>query len=147
MAKKYKHTTARQVGGDDGYCWAVFVHGQERINGLTRPEVTSYRNRFEEEEEQKLAPPPMDDPITHRTIAEEMDRHLEVRMVEGEGESVVRVDFEERETSIWIYSLEDGKKFELDGYISKSLKGKIDRFFAKHFPTLLIDNCLSTSRG
>lgn len=52
--KRYKHTTARQVGGDDGYCWAVFVHGRERINGLTRPEVSYYRDRFEKEEEDKL---------------------------------------------------------------------------------------------
>lgn len=53
--RKYKHTTARQVGGDDGYCWAVFVNGRERVNGLTRREVTYYRERFEREEEARLA--------------------------------------------------------------------------------------------
>lgn len=49
--KKYKYTTARQVGGDDGYCWAVFVNGKERVNGLTRREVAYYRDKFEKEEE------------------------------------------------------------------------------------------------
>ena len=50
MPKKYKYTRARQVGGDDGYCWAVFVNGRERVNGLTRSEVTYYRDLFEKEE-------------------------------------------------------------------------------------------------
>lgn len=51
MGKKYKYTTARQVGGDDGYQWAVFLNGREMVNGLTRPEVNYYRDRFEREEE------------------------------------------------------------------------------------------------
>lgn len=55
MPKKYKYTRARQVGGDDGYCWAVFVNGRERINGLTRPEVSYYRDSFEKEEAAKHA--------------------------------------------------------------------------------------------
>jgi len=53
MAKRYKYTTARQVGGDDGYCWAVFVNGKERINGLTRREVDYYRGKWEKEEQEK----------------------------------------------------------------------------------------------
>lgn len=57
MAKKYKYTTARQVDGDDGYCWAVFVRGKMRVNGLTRREVTYYRERFEREEEAKRKGP------------------------------------------------------------------------------------------
>lgn len=55
--KKYKYTSARQVGGDDGYCWAVFLNGREMVNGLTRPEVNSYRDQFEREEEQRRNPP------------------------------------------------------------------------------------------
>jgi len=53
--KKYKYTTARQVGGDDGYCWAVFVNGRERVNGLTRSEVSYYRDKWEKEESDKAA--------------------------------------------------------------------------------------------
>ena len=53
MAKKYKYTTARQVGGDDGYCWVVFVNGKERVNGLMRREVGYYRDKFEKEESAK----------------------------------------------------------------------------------------------
>ena len=54
MKKRYKFTTVRQVGGDDGYQWAIFVNGVERINGLTRREVSYYRDKFEHEEEEKL---------------------------------------------------------------------------------------------
>jgi hypothetical protein len=53
--KKYKYTTARQVGGDDGYQWAIFVNGKERINGLTRREVPYYRDKWEKEEAAKRA--------------------------------------------------------------------------------------------
>lgn len=48
MKRKYKYTTARQVGGDDGYCWAIFLNGSQVINGLTRREVSYYRDMFEE---------------------------------------------------------------------------------------------------
>ena len=44
---KYKYTTARQVGGDDGYCWAVFLNGRQVVNGLTKREVPHYRDKFE----------------------------------------------------------------------------------------------------
>lgn len=52
MATKYKYTTARQDGGDDGYCWAVFVKGQSQpvVNGLTRREVAYYRDKIEKEQ-------------------------------------------------------------------------------------------------
>ncbi len=55
VRKVYKYTKVRQVGGDDGYCWAVFVNGVERVNGLTRGEVPYYRDRWEREEQQKPA--------------------------------------------------------------------------------------------
>lgn len=53
MTRRYKHTTTRQLGGDDGYCWAVFMKGRRepRVCGLTRREVSYYRDRFEREEE------------------------------------------------------------------------------------------------
>ena len=51
--KKYKYTSARQVGGDDGYCWVVFVNGRARVNGLTRREVYYYRDKLEREEAEK----------------------------------------------------------------------------------------------
>jgi hypothetical protein len=57
MSKKYKYTTARQVGGDDGYCWAVFVNGIMRLNGLTRREVAYWRSVFEQEQAAKGQPP------------------------------------------------------------------------------------------
>lgn len=53
--KRYKHTSAKQVGGDDGYCWTVFVHGVPKVNSLTRREVGYYRDKFECVEEAKLA--------------------------------------------------------------------------------------------
>lgn len=54
MTKKYKFTTAKQVGGDDGYCWTIFVNGKEKINGLTKSEVPYYRDKFEKEEQDKI---------------------------------------------------------------------------------------------
>lgn len=60
MSKKYKYTTMRQVGGDDGYHWAVFVNGRERVNGCTKREASFYRNDFEREEEKKrISVPPI----------------------------------------------------------------------------------------
>jgi len=46
---KYKYTIAKQVGGDDGYQWAVIDKktGHVFINGLTRPEVKYYRDQAE----------------------------------------------------------------------------------------------------
>lgn len=37
--------TAKQEGGDDGYCWAVRVNGALFVNGLTRREVPYYKER------------------------------------------------------------------------------------------------------
>ncbi len=37
-----KRITFRQVGGDDGYQWTVFVDGRTYVNGLTRREVDHY---------------------------------------------------------------------------------------------------------
>lgn len=50
---KYKYTRIKQIGGDDGYCWAVFVNDKERVNGLTRREAEYYRRIFEKEETDK----------------------------------------------------------------------------------------------
>lgn len=55
MASKYKYTTARQWGGDDGYQWAVFVKGDSYpvVCGLTLREVNNYRVKIEREESEK----------------------------------------------------------------------------------------------
>ncbi|RJQ26722.1 hypothetical protein C4577_02940 [Candidatus Parcubacteria bacterium] len=46
-AKLYrKHKiTAKQIGGDDGYCWTVLIDGKEFVNGLTRPECEYYKEK------------------------------------------------------------------------------------------------------
>jgi hypothetical protein len=56
--KKYKHTIAKQVGGDDGYCWAVINKktGRPVVSGLTRREVAYYRERVEKDLESKIKP-------------------------------------------------------------------------------------------
>lgn len=54
--KKFKYTTMRQVGGDDGYQWTVFVNGRMKVNGCTKREAQYYRDRFEKEETEKRAP-------------------------------------------------------------------------------------------
>lgn len=54
-SKRWKYTQAKQVGGDDGYQWTIFVNGKEKVNGLTRREVPYYRNLFEKEEADKQA--------------------------------------------------------------------------------------------
>ncbi len=55
--KRYKYTTVRQWGGDDGYQWSVFVKGdwddKPRICGLTRSEVSYYRDKIEKSEAEK----------------------------------------------------------------------------------------------
>lgn len=43
-----RRITARQVGGDDGYCWAVLVDGREFVNGLTRREIPYYKKQAKE---------------------------------------------------------------------------------------------------
>ncbi len=52
--KRYKYTTMKQVGGDDGYQWAVFVNGREKVNGCVKSEAQSYRDQFEKEEAKKV---------------------------------------------------------------------------------------------
>ena len=37
--------TAKQEGGDDGYCYVVRINGKEFVNGLTRSEVPYYKKR------------------------------------------------------------------------------------------------------
>lgn len=56
MTKRYKYTTMKQVGGDDGYQWCVFVNGRMKVNGCTKREAQSYRDQFEREETEKRAP-------------------------------------------------------------------------------------------
>ena len=55
MKKRYKYTTARQWGGDDGYQWSIFIKGQSTpvICGLTRREVPYYRDKIEKREAEK----------------------------------------------------------------------------------------------
>lgn len=55
MKKKYKHTTARQWGGDDGYCWAIFRKGESKpvYCGLMKMQVAYYRDRLEKAEAEK----------------------------------------------------------------------------------------------
>ena len=56
-ARRYKYTTCRQEGGNDGYCYVIRVNGQERINGLTRHETDYYRLKWENEEREKRGEP------------------------------------------------------------------------------------------
>lgn len=37
--------TAKQEGGDDGYCYVVRVDGRAFVNGLTRSEVPYYKRK------------------------------------------------------------------------------------------------------
>jgi hypothetical protein len=55
MTSKYKYAipAPRQVGGDDGFCYVVYVNGREKLNGLTRREASYYREKFEKEEREK----------------------------------------------------------------------------------------------
>jgi len=42
---KKPRITAKQEGGDDGYCYAVRIDGKLYVNGLTRREVPYYKER------------------------------------------------------------------------------------------------------
>lgn len=55
MKRRWKYTTARQFGGDDGYQWAIWIKGYSvsKVTGLTRSEVNYYRERLEREKEAK----------------------------------------------------------------------------------------------
>ncbi len=58
MQKKPK-ITAKQEGGDDGYCYVVRVDGVKFVEGLTRSEVPYYKSqalkRWEEKERAKTS--------------------------------------------------------------------------------------------
>jgi len=41
--------TAKQVGGNDGYQWTVFVDGRAKVNGLTKREVPYYLSKYRKE--------------------------------------------------------------------------------------------------
>jgi len=43
--------TARQEGGDDGYCYVVRVDGRVFVTGLTRAEVPYYKEQARRYEE------------------------------------------------------------------------------------------------
>lgn len=50
MSKKYRYTTCRQVGGDDGFQYRVVcVPTGTQVDGCTRSEATYYRKKFENE--------------------------------------------------------------------------------------------------
>ena len=55
MAKGYKHTTCKQEGGDDGYCYVVRDKRTNHVivNGCTRTEAIYYRQKYEQEMEDK----------------------------------------------------------------------------------------------
>jgi hypothetical protein len=44
MERKPK-ITAKQEGGDDGYCYVIRINGKEFVNGLTRAEIPYYKKR------------------------------------------------------------------------------------------------------
>lgn len=46
---------AKQVGGDDGYQYAVFIDGREFVNGLTRREVLYYVRQAQDAYLRRLA--------------------------------------------------------------------------------------------
>ncbi len=39
--------TAKQEGGDDGYCYVIRINGKKLIEGLTRSEVNYYKVKAE----------------------------------------------------------------------------------------------------
>lgn len=45
--KRYKYTTCKQEGGDDGYCYVIRVNGEVVMSGLTRSEAREHRQRLE----------------------------------------------------------------------------------------------------
>jgi len=42
--RNVESVTARQVGGDDGYCWAVFIDGHQFVNGLSQHMADYYKH-------------------------------------------------------------------------------------------------------
>lgn len=60
----WKHSTCRQEGGDDGYCYVIRDKrtGKTILNGLHRSECKYYRDRHEHEQE-------VNDRITKEAVA------------------------------------------------------------------------------
>ena len=50
---KQPKITAKQEGGDDGYCYVVRVNGKVFVTGLTRSEVPYYKQRALEQWEKE----------------------------------------------------------------------------------------------
>lgn len=59
---KFAWPAPRQIGGDDGYQYVVFVNGYPKLEGLTRFEVSYCRLKFENEERAKAGLLPYEDP-------------------------------------------------------------------------------------
>ena len=53
---KLPKITAKQEGGNDGYCYVVRINGVEFVNGLTRSEVPYYKRRALESWKEKHEP-------------------------------------------------------------------------------------------
>lgn len=53
----WKHTTCKQEGGDDGYCYVIRDKRTKKaiINGLHRSECKHYRDRYEQDVNKRLA--------------------------------------------------------------------------------------------
>lgn len=45
MSQFYPKITAKQEGGDDGYCYVIRIDGKEFVNGLTRHQLTYYKEQ------------------------------------------------------------------------------------------------------
>lgn len=45
---KYRYSTCKQEGGDDGFCYAIrSLSGRLVVNGLMRREADAYRREFD----------------------------------------------------------------------------------------------------
>lgn len=44
--QRFKRVRIRQVNGDDGNCWAIFIDGVARYHGMARGEAEWRRKRF-----------------------------------------------------------------------------------------------------
>lgn len=45
LYRKHK-ITARQEGGNDGYCYVIRINGRKFVNGLTRAELPYYKQQI-----------------------------------------------------------------------------------------------------
>jgi hypothetical protein len=55
MTTRKPKITAKQEGGDDGYCYVVRVDGRVFMTGLTRSEVPYYKSQAMKRWEEKQA--------------------------------------------------------------------------------------------